>query len=150
MDHIYAKSGYLYIIGCLYRPGTLTFATELEHRYFPPSDTELNDLYTIFQLNYCEMPWYVIEVPNHTMKILEKLAKECKLKLVNGKPTQIQGNDGNKVNGVNEFNLLCSAESCFTLETDHQSHDHSLDWTEMLREERQNVQHKYTINNASN
>jgi hypothetical protein len=108
MDQLHAKSGCLYIIGCLLRPGALTFATDLEHTYFPP-DTETNDLYNIFQLQYHGMPYYIIEIPQSQsiFKVIEELSKQCKLKLVNGKPSSTEGDS---------FGLLCSAEACYTLE----------------------------------
>lgn len=137
MDTLHAKTGCVYIIGCLFRPGTLSFAVDLEHTYFEP-DTDRNDLYQIFHLKYQNMPWYIIEIPANTMNIAEKLALECKLRLVNGKPTATGSGSGSG----SEFGLLCSAEHCFTLE----STEHNSNWHSMLQEEQQNVRERLKMN----
>lgn len=125
---IQAKAGQIYVIGCLLRPGTLTFATQLEYEYFSP-DTEANDLYQIFQLHYCHMPYYIIEIPRGSYAVAEGLANTLNLKLVNGKPTSSDPS-------VQPFGLVCSATSCFTLETaDHTN----TDWSAQLIAEQENV-----------
>jgi hypothetical protein len=105
----------------------LTFATQLEYDYFAP-DTEANDLYQIFQLHYCHMPYYVLEIPRGSYNIAEGLAGTLNLRLVNGKPTSTDQK-------VPPFGLVCSAASCFTLETVN----HSADWSAQLIAEQENV-----------
>jgi len=110
MNELHAKAGQLYIIGCTMRPGTVTFATELEQQYFPP-DTDINELFNIFLLQYSDTPHYIIEIPKSSYRIAEALAEELNLRLVNGKPYNTQ---------AGPFGLVCSADSCFTLEiADH-------------------------------
>jgi hypothetical protein len=110
MDTLHAKNGYLYIIGCLMRPGVLTFATDLEYHHYPP-DTDLNDAYNIYRITYAEAPFYIIEIPSKDYKIAEQVAAIMNLKLQNGKPY-------NALAG--EFRLACDSHSCFSLETlDH-------------------------------
>ena len=127
MDELKSKKGNVYIIGCLLRPGALKFSKELEYNYFPP-DTDNNEYYNIFQLSYANMPYYIIEIPENSINIAEKLAKNFNLKFVNGKPYSKQ--EGG-------FRLLCNPESCFTLETT--SYENIRDWRENLREEQHDV-----------
>jgi hypothetical protein len=131
---IHAKAGQIYIIGCLLRPGTLTFATKLEYDYFAP-DTEANDLYQIFRIQYCDMPYYILEIPSGSYGVAERLADSLNLKLVNGKPTSTDPS-------TPSFGLVCSATSCFTLETKsfevfEEGSDHV--WSKQLIVERENV-----------
>lgn len=131
MEGMYAKSGCIYIIGCLLRPGTLSFATQLEYDYFPP-DTDENDLYNIFRLQYCGAPYYIIEVPHHSHTVANALASKLGLKMVHGKPTSSDGPP---------FALLCGAESCFTLETVHDGDGgYGGSWSDQLRDEYATVQ----------
>ena len=102
-----ARQGCIYLIGCLYRPGALRFATSLESVYFPP-DTDANDDYNIYQINYCNLPHYIIEVPCDCYEKAVKLATMYNLKLVNGKPNNP---------AADEFRLSCAGDQCFTLET---------------------------------
>lgn len=107
MDNLHAKQGYIYIIGCTARLGSLRFATRLEYDQYPP-DTPLNDSYNLFHTFYNSVPFYIIEIPNLDYQNVQKLAQECNLKLVPGKPC---------TPGTDSFGLACNAESCFTLET---------------------------------
>lgn len=132
---IVAKSGCIYIIADCHRPGTLTFAAELEHQYYPP-DTELNEYYNLFNVKYAKsMLFYVIEVTTGkymTRGKLDNLAKRNNLKLVYGKPY-----DGN-----NEFPVKCLPEHCFTLETrDHKKLDKDI--VKALEDEYRNNLLKY-------
>ena len=127
MDELVSKKGNIYIIGCLLRPGTLKFATELEHTYFPP-DTDRNDFYNIFRISYCNMPYYIIEIPSHSLEIVKKLANSLDLNVINGKPYN---------NEQGSFRLACNAESCFTLET--KSYENMGNWQEILKKEQQEV-----------
>lgn len=132
MDELRAKSGSIYIIGCLLRPGTLSFATSLEHDYFPPDD-DINELYNIFQLQYCNMPYYIVEIPRGSFSVAEKVAQKYKLAMVNGKPSNPAEDD-------KPFGLVCNAESCYTLETIHdQAHG---SWSDQLKEEQANVRQR--------
>lgn len=137
MDTLHAKSGCIYIIGCLLRPGALSFAVDLEHKYFEP-DTDRNDLYQIFHVKYQNMPWYIIEIPADSFDITDKLATECKLRLVQGKP--MSGSMGS--GSGSEFSLLCSADHCFTLE----STEHKSNWQAVLKEEQQRVRERLKMN----
>jgi hypothetical protein len=112
------------------RPGTLSFATELEHEFFPP-DTDENELYSIFQLKYCGMPHFIIEIPRHSFKIAETLSKKCGLNMVNGKPTSTKSTDP-------PFGLICNSVACFTLETDHQQ-EKADEWAKQLQDEQVRV-----------
>lgn len=125
---LHGKTGNIYLIGCLLRPGSLKFATELEHTYFCP-DSDDNDLYNIYRLSYCKLPYYIIEIPVTSFKIAEKLATLCNLKLVNGKPY-------NSKSGP--FRLTCSADSCFTLEA-HDNYVESGSLSEILHQEHKDV-----------
>jgi hypothetical protein len=110
---ICGKSGSMYIICHLYRPGALNFATELEYRHFPP-DEKINELYNIFNVTYDGGMHYVIEIPAglQSYDIASEIAQEFNLKMVPGKP----------FNGRAEFPVQCSADKCFVLETaDHNS-----------------------------
>lgn len=110
MDHLQAKMGYSYIIGCLTRPGVVMFTTKLEYMHYPPN-TELNDGYNIFRIMYAGAQFCIIEIPSADCQVAEQLAKECNLKFVNGKPYNATSE---------EFRLACDSRSCFTLETiDH-------------------------------
>jgi hypothetical protein len=102
----------------------LSFATQLEYDYFPPDNDE-NELYQIFQLLYCGMPYYIVEIPRHSYQVAENLAKNLSLKMVNGKPTSANSPP---------FGLLCSADACFTLETIHELSDPA-SWTYQLKDE---------------
>ena len=110
MSEIVAKAGCVYIIGDCHRPGTTTFASELEHQYYLP-DTELNEFYDLHVVKYAkDMMFFVIEITTGkymTKSKLDTLANRNNLKLVYGKP----------YDGVNEFPIKCLPEHCFTLET---------------------------------
>ena len=134
MDQLHAKSGCLYIIGCLLRPGALTYATDLEHTYFSP-DTEQNCLYNIFQLQYCGMPYYIVEIPHSSYTISKELANKCKLKMVTGKPSSTKIGDP-------PFGLICNNESCYTLESIHVDHKVTSDWQTELKIEQENVRQR--------
>ena len=127
MDELVSKKGNIYIIGCLLRPGTLKFATELEHTYFPP-DTDSNDFYNIFRISYCNMPYYIIEIPSHCLEIVKTLANSLDLNVISGKPYNSE---------QGSFRLACNAESCFTLET--KSYENMGNWQEILKKEQQEV-----------
>lgn len=144
MDQLHARSGCIYIIGCLLRPGTLTFATDLEHTYFSP-DTDVNDLYNIFQLQYCGMPYYIIEIPHSSYQIAKTLADALGLKMVNGKPSSV----GQAQPSDPPFGLVCSASHCWTLETQHSltsststSTSTSTPWSELLKDEQEHVRQR--------
>lgn len=138
-EYLHAKSGHIYIIGALFRKGALTFATSLEYDYYPP-DTEQNELYNIFQLQYCGMPYYIIEIPQteSSFNIVQKLAKHNGLILVNGKPASANLND-------KPFGLLCNAEQCFTLETIHDKDAGSGSWMQQLKDEQESVRQRLKI-----
>jgi hypothetical protein len=107
-DIIQTKAGYMYIICHLFRPGGITFATELEHRHYPP-DEVINDLFTIFNITYHGGTHFVIEIPSSKIAYeqADAVAKECNLNLVPGKP----------FNGLTEFPVNCLPDHCFVLET---------------------------------
>lgn len=107
MDHLHAKRGYIYIIGCVTRPGVILFSVKLEFGHYPP-ESDLNDEYNIFRIQYSEAMFCIIEIPATDYAVAEKIAGECNLKLVNGKPY-------NAMTG--EFSLACDSQSCYTLET---------------------------------
>lgn len=110
MDHLQAKRGCTYIIGCVTRPGVILFSVKLEFGHYPPN-SELNDGYNIFRIQYAGAMFCIIEIPSTDFAIAETVARECNLKLVNGKPYNAES--GN-------FRLACDSQSCFTLETvDH-------------------------------
>jgi hypothetical protein len=108
MQVIEAKQGCMYFICHLFRPGGLTFATELEHRFYPP-DEAINEVFQIFNVTYGAGPHYAIEIPasKQAYQQAETLAEEMNLKLVPGKP----------FNGQDEFPIRCAADKCFVLET---------------------------------
>lgn len=134
--NLHAKTGHVYIIGALFRQGTLSFATSLEYDYYPP-DTETNDLYNIFQLQYCGMPYYIIEIPqtHSSFDIIQNLAKHNGLRLVNGKPASSDNIP---------FALVCNAEQCFTLETIY-TETSTGDWTQQLKDEQESVRQRLKI-----
>jgi hypothetical protein len=124
-DIIQTKAGYMYIICHLFRPGGITFATELEHRHYPP-DEAINDLFTIFNITYHGGTHFVIEIPSSKQAYDQAngVAKECNLKLVPGKP----------FNGLMEFPVNCLPDHCFVMETINH-HDKDKD-TVMVEAER--------------
>jgi len=132
---LHAKSGHVYIIGALFRKGTLSFATSLEYDCYPP-DTEANDLYNIFQLQYCGMPYYIIEIPHNGFDIVQKIAKDNGLRLVNGKPASAD---------LTPFRLVCNAEQCFTLETIYDADMNPDNWAQQLKDEQESVRQRLKI-----
>jgi hypothetical protein len=108
MEVLEAKVGCMYLICHLYRPGGLTFATELEHRHYPP-DEPINEVFAIFNVTYNGGPHFTIEIPasKQAFTQAEELATELNLKLVPGKP----------YNGQDEFPIRCAPDKCFVLET---------------------------------
>jgi hypothetical protein len=110
-DALQTKAGCIYIICHILRPGGISFATELEHRHYPP-DEPINDLFSIFNVTYQGGVHFVIELPTGKQAYDQacSVAAEFNLKLVPGKP----------YNGVEEFPVNCLADHCFVLETvDH-------------------------------
>jgi hypothetical protein len=107
MEILQAKKGCLYIICHLYRPGAITFVTELEHEYYTP-ETPMADLFSLFNITYEGGLHFVIEIPSSKKSYdqVESLAKLHNLKLVNGKP----------YNGAQEFPVNCLPDACFVLE----------------------------------
>lgn len=107
MEILQAKKGCLYIICHVYRPGAITFVTELEHTYYTP-DTPMEELFALFNITYEGGLHFVIEVPSNknSYEQIFNLAKENNLKLVNGKP----------YNGKEEFPVNCLPDACFVLE----------------------------------
>lgn len=99
------KTGSVYIIAAIYRPGVPEFMKELEHLFYEP-DTEKNEKFNLFVIKYTGMPYVVIEVPD--LRGVSELSAKHNLKLVNGKPY-----DGNM-----EFPVECKADACFTMEND--------------------------------
>jgi hypothetical protein len=132
MDTLHAKRGHIYIIGCLMRPGALTFATELEYKYYTPN-TDLNEAYNIFRIQYAETPFFIIEVPGASTDrtIIDTLSASLNLKLQNGKPYNV--NSG-------EFSLACDSQSCFTLET--------LDHSKIPKDQRAHLVKEYELAKA--
>ena len=106
LENLNGRNGCIYIVCPLVRPGALMFATKLEHEHYPVGSV-LNDAYHIFHINYCDTPYYIIEIPGSDLGTASRLAQECNLKPLNGKPFSPGHN----------FNLLCDAMSCFTLES---------------------------------
>ena len=126
MEIIEAKSGCMYIICHIFRPGGITFATELEHRFYPPGES-MNDVFQIFNVTYDAGNHYAIEIPvsKQAYQQAEELATELNLKLVPGKP----------FDGLSEFPIRCAADKCFVLETvDHESMGNITDELKKLRE----------------
>ena len=124
MSDVDGRAGCIYIISCLLRPGAIYFATELEEQYFSP-DTSANDDYTLFQLTYCGLPHYIIEIPSHSYGHAMDVAKRYNLIMVNGKPNSPS---------AGEFRLSCAGDQCFTLETLDQS-ILPVDLSDMLKRE---------------
>lgn len=139
MEIIQAKKGCIYIIAYIYRPNTLTFATELEHKYFSPDNSSLNELYQIFNLKYADMLYYVIELPDTKELMLNcyRLAYSLNLRLVPGKP----------FNGLLEFPVSCRPDACFTLETINHKEYQNMDMKCLLEQEIKNMHNKYNTNN---
>jgi len=74
------------------------------------------------------------------------LAKELGLLLVNGKPTSLD-------KSATPFGLLCNADACFTLETDHDNiAADTRTWTQRLKNEHSMVSErlKMTATNMNN
>ena len=126
MEIIEAKKGCMYIICHIYRPGGITFATELEYRFYPPEES-MNEVFQIFNVTYDAGNHYAIEIPvsKQAFQQAEELAKELNLRLVPGKP----------FDGSSEFPIRCAADKCFVLETaDHESMGNITDEIKRLRE----------------
>jgi len=134
MEIITAKQGYIYIVGYIYRPGCLTFTTELEHTCFPPN-TELNELFNIYMVTYTEMMFNVVEIPktNETLEHCYSIANSSGLRLVPGKPW----------NGKKEFPVNCKPDACFTLETAKHSKYANQDLRSVIQKEAQEMREKY-------
>lgn len=112
INELRGKSGSIYLICSMIRPGAVWFATRLEHEHYPVN-TPLNDGYNFFRTVYAGLDYYIIEIPEADIDVADALARQCNLKLVNGKPYSP---------GKEEFNLLCAATHCYTLETlDHKN-----------------------------
>lgn len=112
MDVLSAKNGCMYIICHLTRPGGVSFAMELEHRYYYPGEA-INEIFQIFNVTYDGGTHFVIEIPAglQAYNQVTEVAAEFNLKIVPGKP----------FNGHEEFPVRCTADKCFVLETvDHE------------------------------
>jgi hypothetical protein len=136
MDILQGKKGFIYIIGMYFRPGCLSYATDLEHKYFSPKCPDLNELYNLFTIKYDSIMYFIIEIPS-TVEVFEKcqtLASEYNLKLVEGKPW----------NGVTEFPVKCLADACFTLEIlDHEKYS-MVDIKDVIMKQVDEIKNKYT------
>ncbi len=130
MEVLPAKNGCMYIICHLTRPGGLSFAMDLEHRYYNPSEA-INETFQIFNVTYDGGTHFVIEIPagRESYNQATEVAAEFNLKLVPGKP----------FNGLEEFPVRCTADKCFVLET--VDHDKLGD----LASEMQILREKYSI-----
>ena len=128
MNIVQAKAGSMYLICHLFRPGGLTFVTDLENTYYPPEE-DINDLFNIFHVTYDGGAHFVVEIPasRAAYTTAEEVATKCNLKLVPGKP----------FNGHTEFPVQCLADKCFVLETlNHEGEDEGIkSQTEILMEE---------------
>ncbi len=115
----------------MFRLGGITFATELEHRHYPP-DEDINDLFTVFTVTYHGGAHFVIEIPSSKIAYEQAalVAKECNLCLVPGKP----------FNGLTEFPVNCLPDHCFVLETIN--HDDATE-TETIITEAERLREKY-------
>jgi len=103
----------IYIIGAAYRPGVPNFLMASE-QYCEAKDIEFD----VFVMMYGGMKYIVIGFGTQNLNILRKIAKKCRLKIVQGKPRQVGGDVD-----AGHFPLAYAEDSIYTLESNAQRGD---------------------------
>jgi hypothetical protein len=89
------------------RIGILSFIVFLEHRYFPPG-TPKNELFQVVMMEWQEMKWCVVVIPEKDVKTGDDLAASLGLRRADGVPTLLSAA------GVVRFPL--DQDNVFTIE----------------------------------
>ena len=73
-----------------YRPGVVECINVLEHKYYKPG-TYRNELYILRYIAWNETVWMLLSIPFEEKLIMEKVCKQCGLRVADGIPTMIGG-----------------------------------------------------------
>jgi hypothetical protein len=82
--------GHVHIIGMYDRPGVLLFSNELEHRYFWPPGSVLNDRLRVHRCLWENMEWLICSIPRKVQRFGPKVAQKLGLQLAEGFPTVLE------------------------------------------------------------
>lgn len=77
-----------FYVSTLARPGMQLFITRLEYEHYTP-DTPSNDVFHLHAVKWCDMQWFVVQIPTADRDKAMALAAECDIKLTDGLPLSI-------------------------------------------------------------
>ncbi|MCX6765762.1 MAG: hypothetical protein NT136_02275 [Candidatus Moranbacteria bacterium] len=101
-------SKYIHYVGMVKppHPGVMLCSVKLEYTYFIPG-TPSNDEFLLKAFKWEEIIWIMISIPKEKSHLMEKVATECGLRIVNRIPTLIGGGaaDSFPANNDNVFTL---------------------------------------------
>ena len=88
LEEFVKNKRFVHYVGMLVppRPGVAECMTLVEHTHFKPG-TEKNELFIMRIIEWSEMVWVMMSIPHEDKSLVEKIAKECGLRIANGVPT---------------------------------------------------------------